>query len=120
MRTDLVIDAVAVGSPADRRTCFYQRPSGAARSGDSSPRIIKDRGNESYRPRRPRTQFGLYSEGIGLPPDQAAAFTAVRPDQSPSTPTCSSAADWLTEADSNQGQLRGRLAERVLPLSGLR
>ncbi|GGJ56054.1 hypothetical protein GCM10010121_078310 [Streptomyces brasiliensis] len=30
------------------------------------PRIIKDRGNESYRPWRPRARTGLYEEGNGL------------------------------------------------------
>jgi hypothetical protein len=57
--------AATLRSPARRRTRFHQRPSGAARTGDSTPRIIKDRGNESYRAWRPRARTGLYKEGNG-------------------------------------------------------
>lgn len=31
----------------------------------TAPRIIEDRGKESYRPWRPRTRTGLYEEGTG-------------------------------------------------------
>ncbi len=58
--------AATLRSPARRRTRFHQRPSDAAGTDDSTPRIIKDRGKESYRPRRPRARTGLYKEGNGL------------------------------------------------------
>lgn len=51
---------LVMSCPADGVRC-----TGAAGTGDSTPRIIKDRGKESYRPRWPRTRTELYDEGNG-------------------------------------------------------
>ncbi|MFH8492305.1 hypothetical protein [Streptomyces longisporoflavus] len=67
---------------------------------------------------RPDGRLGHPRAG-GLPLDQVAAFTALKPEQVGEHADLLVAADWLTEADTGQGQLRGQLADRVLPLSGL-
>lgn len=55
----------------------------------------------------------------GLPLDQAAAFCALAPNEAAEHAELLVAADWLTEADTTGGRLRGQLTQRVLPLSGL-
>ncbi|MFE7120214.1 hypothetical protein ACFU99_32805 [Streptomyces sp. NPDC057654] len=55
--------------------------------------------------------------GLGL--DQVAAFCTLAPDEVGTHADLLVTADWLAEADTAEGQLRGRLSERVLPLSGL-
>ncbi|MFH9821206.1 hypothetical protein [Streptomyces sp. NPDC017230] len=58
-------------------------------------------------------------DGDGLPLDTVASFCALRPEEVAEHAGLLVTADWLTEADTAGGRLRGRLAERVLPLSGL-
>ncbi|MFF3501601.1 hypothetical protein [Streptomyces sp. NPDC003247] len=58
-------------------------------------------------------------EDDGLPLDQVAAFCTLTPEQVAEHTGLLVAADWLTETDTARGRLRGRLTERVLPLSGL-
>ncbi|MEU9397049.1 hypothetical protein AB0D86_44560 [Streptomyces sp. NPDC048324] len=60
-----------------------------------------------------------HPEDGGLDLDQVAAFCVLPPDQVAEHAGLLVAADWLTEADTAQGRLRGQLTERVLPLSGL-
>ncbi|MFI6048979.1 hypothetical protein ACIBCO_02690 [Streptomyces violascens] len=60
-----------------------------------------------------------HPEDDGLPLDQVAAFCVLLPDRVAEHVELLVAADWLTEADTTGGRLRGRLAERVLPLGGL-
>lgn len=67
---------------------------------------------------RPDGRLGLPEDG-GLPLDRAAAFCALPPDQVAEHAGLLTAADWLTEADTTGGKLRGQLTERVLPLGGL-
>ncbi|MET9774149.1 hypothetical protein ABZ023_07725 [Streptomyces sp. NPDC006367] len=56
-------------------------------------------------------------EGLGL--DAVAVFCGLRSEDVAAHVDRLVAADWLAEADVTGGRLRGRLAERVLPLSGL-
>ncbi|MEU3898292.1 hypothetical protein [Streptomyces sp. NPDC045251] len=59
-------------------------------------------------------------EGDGLALDVVASFCGLRPEDVAEHVGLLVAAGWLTEgADTAGGRLRGRLAERVLPLSGL-
>ncbi|WP_399942034.1 hypothetical protein ACGH52_23300 [Streptomyces sp. BBFR25] len=59
-------------------------------------------------------------DGDGLALDRVAAFCAVRPEDVTEHVGLLVAAGWLAEeADTAGGRLRGRLTERVLPLSGL-
>ena len=67
---------------------------------------------------RPDGRLGRAEDG-GLPLDQAAAFCALQPGQVAEHTELLTAADWLTEADTAGGRLRGQLTERVLPLGGL-
>ncbi|MFD7666013.1 hypothetical protein [Streptomyces sp. NPDC059788] len=67
---------------------------------------------------RPDGRLGS-AEDDGLDLDRAAAFCALHPDQIPEHAGLLVGADWLTEADTTAGCLRGRLAERVRPLGGL-
>ncbi|WP_344407036.1 hypothetical protein [Streptomyces longisporus] len=67
---------------------------------------------------RPDGRLGRAEDG-GLHLGQAAAFTALPPDQVAEHAELLVAADWLTEADIAGERLRGQLAERVLPLGGL-
>jgi hypothetical protein len=67
---------------------------------------------------RPDGRLGDAEDG-GLPLDQAAAFCALQPGQVAEHAELLTAADWLTEADTAGGRLRGQLTERVLPLGGL-
>lgn len=67
---------------------------------------------------RPDGRLGHPEDG-GLPLDQVAAFCALSPEQVSEQADLLATADWLTEADTAQGRLRGQLTERVLPLSGL-
>jgi hypothetical protein len=67
---------------------------------------------------RPDGRLGRAEDG-GLPLDQAAAFCALTPDQVAEHAELLTVADWLTEADTAAGRLRGQLTERVLPLGGL-
>ncbi|MFD7165325.1 hypothetical protein [Streptomyces violascens] len=60
-----------------------------------------------------------HPEDDGLPLNQAAAFCTLLPDQVAEHVELLVAADWLTDADATGGRLRGRLAERILPLGGL-
>lgn len=60
-----------------------------------------------------------HSEGDGLPLDPVAAFCALPPEQVAEHVELLVAADWFAEADTAEKRLRGQLAERVLPLSGL-
>ncbi|MBO8202718.1 hypothetical protein JW613_31245 [Streptomyces smyrnaeus] len=66
---------------------------------------------------RPDGHLGHAGHG-GLRLDQAAAFCALPPKAITEHAELLTAAEWLTEADTSQGTLRGRLAERVLPLGG--
>jgi hypothetical protein len=67
---------------------------------------------------RPDGRLGHLSDG-GLHLDQVAAFCTLTPEQVTEHAELLIAADWLTETDTTGGKLRGRLTERVLPLSGL-
>ncbi|ELP65245.1 hypothetical protein STRTUCAR8_00234, partial [Streptomyces turgidiscabies Car8] len=67
---------------------------------------------------RPDGRLGN-TEDDGIHLDQAAAFTALSPEQVAEHAQLLVTADWFTEADTDHGMLRGRLAERVLPLGGL-
>ncbi|MFJ5035960.1 hypothetical protein ACIQB5_50210 [Streptomyces sp. NPDC088560] len=67
---------------------------------------------------RPDGRLGHAEDG-GIPLDQAAAFSTLQPEQIAEHAGLLIAADWLAEADTTAGQLRGQLAERVLPLGGL-
>ncbi|WP_282697161.1 hypothetical protein [Streptomyces sp. CC208A] len=66
----------------------------------------------------PDGRLGL-PEDDGLRLDQVAAFCALAPEEITEHTERLVAADWLTEADTTGGRLRGRLSERALPLSGL-
>lgn len=67
---------------------------------------------------RPDGRLGHAADG-GLHLDQVAAFCTLPPDQVTEHTDLLIAADWLTEADTAEGRLRGQLTERVLPLGGL-
>jgi len=67
---------------------------------------------------RPDGRLG-HAEDSGLHLDQVSAFCALPPADVAEHAELLVAADWLTEADTTGGQLRGQLTERVLPLSGL-
>ncbi|MFE0252368.1 hypothetical protein [Streptomyces sp. NPDC059010] len=67
---------------------------------------------------RPDGRLGHAADG-GLHLDQVAAFCTLPPDQVTENTDLLIAADWLTEADTAEGRLRGQLTERVLPLGGL-
>ncbi|MFB7090923.1 hypothetical protein [Streptomyces sp. NPDC056296] len=67
---------------------------------------------------RPDGRLGHAEDG-GLDLDRAAAFCALSPGQVAEHAELLVVADWLTEADTAGGRLRGQLTERVLPLSGL-
>ncbi|UQA91345.1 hypothetical protein [Streptomyces halobius] len=67
---------------------------------------------------RPDDRLG-HPEDDGLPVDQVAAFCTLPPEQVGENAELLIAADWLTEADTDQGRLRGQLTERILPLGGL-
>ncbi|MFB6549205.1 hypothetical protein [Streptomyces sp. NPDC056405] len=60
---------------------------------------------------------GADDDGLGL--DAVASFCCLRPEDVTEHAELLVAADWLAEADTSGGRLRGRLGERVLPLSGL-
>ncbi|WP_399887667.1 hypothetical protein ACGH7X_23675 [Streptomyces sp. BBFR51] len=63
---------------------------------------------------------GVGEDGGGLALDTVASFCALRPEDVAEHAGLLVAAGWLAEeADTAGGRLRGRLAERVLPLSGL-
>ncbi|WP_338674614.1 hypothetical protein V1460_17535 [Streptomyces sp. SCSIO 30461] len=67
---------------------------------------------------RPDGRLGHPEDG-GLLLDQVAAFCVLTPDQVGEHSGLLVAADWLTEADTAGGRLRGQLTERILPLGGL-
>ncbi len=67
---------------------------------------------------RPDGSIGRPEDG-GLCLKQAAAFCTLASDEVGEHAELLVAADWLTEADTTEGRLHGRLTERVLPLSGL-
>ncbi|MFJ4014381.1 hypothetical protein [Streptomyces sp. NPDC090026] len=67
---------------------------------------------------RPDGRLGPAEDG-GLDLDQVAAFCVLTPGQVAEHAGLLVAADWLTEADTAQGRLRGQPTERVLPLGGL-
>jgi hypothetical protein len=67
---------------------------------------------------RPDGGLGHPEDG-GLDLPRAAAFCALPFDQVAEQAELLVAAGWLTDADTADGKLRGQLAERVLPLSGL-
>ncbi|MCQ8772086.1 hypothetical protein [Streptomyces telluris] len=67
---------------------------------------------------RPAGHLGR-AEDDGLHLDPAAAFCTLPPDQIAEHAALLIAADWLTEAGTAEGRLRGRLTERILPLGGL-
>ncbi|MER7057767.1 MULTISPECIES: hypothetical protein [unclassified Streptomyces] len=67
---------------------------------------------------RPDGRLGS-AEGDGLDLDAVASFCALRSEDVTEHAGLLVAADWLAEADTAGGRLRGRLAERVLPLGGL-
>ncbi|KOU39428.1 hypothetical protein [Streptomyces sp. WM6378] len=58
-------------------------------------------------------------EDDGMPLNGPATFCTLLPDRVAEHVELLVAADWLAEADTTGGRLRGRLAERVLPLGGL-
>ncbi|MBZ4321239.1 hypothetical protein, partial [Streptomyces huiliensis] len=58
-------------------------------------------------------------EDDGLDPDRVAAFCGLPAEGLTEHVERLLAAGWLAEADASDGRFRGRLAERVLPLSGL-
>ncbi|MFE9427759.1 hypothetical protein ACFYNO_32910 [Kitasatospora sp. NPDC006697] len=60
-----------------------------------------------------------HPEAGGIPLDTAAAFCALPMEEISEHAGQLVAADWLTEADTADGLLHGRLAERVWPLGGL-
>ncbi|WP_328562227.1 hypothetical protein [Streptomyces coelicoflavus] len=63
---------------------------------------------------------GAGEDGDGLALDTVASFCGLRPEDVAEHAGLLVAAGWLTEdAVTSGGRLRGRLAERVLPLSGL-
>ncbi|MBQ1094771.1 hypothetical protein KBY55_01305 [Streptomyces sp. b94] len=62
---------------------------------------------------------GEGAEGAGVRLDAVASFCALRPEDVAGHAELLVSADWLAEADTDGGRLRGRLGERVLPLSGL-
>ncbi|MFC8565598.1 hypothetical protein ACFUIW_07515 [Streptomyces sp. NPDC057245] len=69
---------------------------------------------------RPDGCLGGAGEDAGLALDAVASFCAVRTEDVAGQAGLLVAAGWLAEeADTGGGRLRGRLAERVLPLSGL-
>ncbi|WP_254395285.1 hypothetical protein [Streptomyces sp. AC512_CC834] len=69
---------------------------------------------------RPDGRLGDSGEDAGLALDTVASFCAVRPEEVAEHAGLLVAAGWLAEeVDITGGRLRGRLAERVLPLSGL-
>jgi hypothetical protein len=59
------------------------------------------------------------AEDDGLDLEAVAAFCAVPPEDVTGHVERLTAADWLTEAGTDGGRLRGRLTERVLPLGAL-
>ncbi|MFF0691632.1 hypothetical protein ACFYU4_03265 [Streptomyces tendae] len=64
--------------------------------------------------------LGGGGEDAGLALDEVAQFCGLRPEEVAEHAGLLTAAGWLEEeADTADGRLRGRLAERVLPLSGL-
>ncbi|WP_175409892.1 hypothetical protein [Streptomyces sp. TRM64462] len=67
---------------------------------------------------RPDGRLGR-AEDDGLRLDAVAAFCALPPERVAEHIELLVAADWLTDADTAGEWLRGRLTERVLPLSGL-
>nr|WP_203723216.1 hypothetical protein [Streptomyces coelicoflavus] len=63
---------------------------------------------------------GVGEDGDGLALDTVASFCGLRPEDVAEHAGLLVAAGWLAEeVDTAGGRLRGRLAERVLPLSGL-
>ncbi|GHC23405.1 hypothetical protein GCM10010348_55950 [Streptomyces anthocyanicus] len=69
---------------------------------------------------RPDGCLGAAGEDAGPALDEVAQFCGLRPEEVAGHAGLLVAAGWLAEdADTTDGQLRGRLAERVLPLSGL-
>ncbi|MET8827269.1 hypothetical protein ABZX40_14925 [Streptomyces sp. NPDC004610] len=66
---------------------------------------------------RPDGRLGPGDDGLDL--DRAAEFTTLPPAEITGYAQLLVAADWLTEAETAGGRLRGRLAERVLPVGGL-
>ncbi|MFE5257042.1 hypothetical protein [Streptomyces coelicoflavus] len=69
---------------------------------------------------RPDGCLGGTDEDAGLALDTVASFCALRPEEVAEHAGLLVAAGWLAEeADTTDGRLRARLAERVLPLSGL-
>ncbi|MFD0443158.1 hypothetical protein ACFQ10_12520 [Streptomyces indonesiensis] len=67
---------------------------------------------------RPDGRLG-HSEDGGLNLDQAAAFTALPPEEVAEHAGLLITADWLAETNTAEGKLRGQLTERILPLRGL-
>ncbi|MFI6638886.1 hypothetical protein [Streptomyces sp. NPDC050504] len=67
---------------------------------------------------RPDGRLGSADDG-GLDLAGAAAFCALPPDEVAARAELLVAADWLAEADTAGGLLRGRISERILPLGGL-
>ncbi|MFD3676846.1 hypothetical protein [Streptomyces sp. NPDC058613] len=55
----------------------------------------------------------------GLALDEVAAFCALAPEKVAEHAALLVDADWLTDAGTGGGRLRGQLTERVLPLGGL-
>ncbi|MFH8442811.1 hypothetical protein ACH4D3_16485 [Streptomyces sp. NPDC018026] len=69
---------------------------------------------------RPDGCLGAVGEDAGPALDEVAQFCGLRPEDVAEHAGLLVAAGWLAEgADTADGRLRGRLAERVLPLSGL-
>ncbi|CAM5237898.1 hypothetical protein SVIOM342S_08936 [Streptomyces violaceorubidus] len=69
---------------------------------------------------RPDGCLGGVGEDAGPALDEVAQFCGLRPEEIAEHAGLLVAAGWLAEeADTADGRLRGRLAERVLPLSGL-
>ncbi|WP_274912526.1 hypothetical protein [Streptomyces sp. WZ-12] len=67
---------------------------------------------------RPDGRLGHPEDG-GVDLGQVATFCALPGEEVAEHAELLLHAEWLAEADTADGQLRGRLAERVLPLSAL-
>ncbi|MGC9409973.1 hypothetical protein [Streptomyces sp. DZ1-3] len=82
----------------------------------ASGRPGAERCRDCCRPARPARPASP-GDGVGL--DAVASFCGLRSEDVAEHAELLVAADWLAEADTAGGTLRGRLGARILPLSGL-
>ncbi|WP_395572066.1 hypothetical protein [Streptomyces sp. BK79] len=121
--------------PAERRPLSFGKVTRARLSGWAQ-RVVGDRKLRKkkagaatrllavYTAAHSRPDGGLGERGEGAGDDgldlgAVASFCGLRPEDVAGHAGPLVAADWLAEADTAGGRLRGRLGERVLPLSGL-